>query len=720
MADRHGMALGRRGFLRVVALGTAGFAIGFDCGAAEDAASSAPDSPATFGDFVRIGSDDTVTVVIKHLDKGQGVTTGLTTIVADELDADWAQMRWAFAPADATRYHNLNWGPVQGTGGSSSIANSWQQLRLAGAAARAILVEAAASAWQVPAAEIVVAAGVLTHPGGRSARFGSLAAAAAALTPPAEPVLKTPAQFTFIGKHVPRIDSPDKTTGRAQFTIDQRLPGMLTAVVARPPRFGGRVQTIDDTAARAVKGVVDVVRIPRGVAVLADSTWAAIKGRDALQIEWDDSDAEQRGSQQLLADFRQLAATPGAAARNEGDVDAAFTGAAQVIEATYEFPYLAHASMEPLDALIALTDGGCEVWTGCQSQTSDQRAVADVLGLAPAQVTVHTLIAGGSFGRRAVPDSDFVVEAATIVKAIGGRAPVKLQWTREDDMRGGRYRPMCVQVLRGALDAAGQPVAWSQRIVTQSFLRGTAFEGMIQNGVDITSVEGARGLPYAIPNLRVDLHNPEAGVPTLWWRSVGHSFNGYTTETFIDEMAAAAGQDAVEFRRALLKDAPRHLAALDLAVAQAGTAPTGKGRGRGVAVHESFGSVVAEVADVVVDDDGRFKVERVTCAVDCGIAVNPDIVRAQMEGGVGYALSALLREAVTLDAGRVVEANFDRYRPLRIHEMPVVDVHIVPSDAPPSGVGEPGVPPLGPAVANALRAATGKPQHRLPLGERLA
>lgn len=707
--------LQRRDFLRVIALGSAGFAIGVELHAAD-----APATSTGFGDFVRIGADDTVTVVIKHLDKGQGVTTGLTTIVAEELDADWAQMRWEFAPADATRYNNLDWGPVQGTGGSSSIANSWTQLRRAGAAARAMLIAAAAAEWQVPAAELVVERGEVRDAHGRRARFGSLAARAAAIPPPAAPVLKDPAQFRLIGHHVPRIDSAEKSTGRAQYTIDVRLPGMRYAVLARPPRFGGKVKSFDARAARAVQGVVDVVEVPRGVAVLATNTWAAIKGREALVVDWDESAAETRSSAELFAEFKALAATPGAVARNDGDVAAAFAGAAKVIEATYEFPYLAHASMEPLDAIVALGEGRCEVWTGCQSHSGDQRALASLLGLEPAQVVVHTLFAGGSFGRRAVPDSDYVVEAATIAQAIGGSAPVKLQWTREDDMRGGRYRPMCVQVLRAALDAAGQPLAWQQRIVTQSFLRGTAFEGMIQDGVDVTSVEGARGLPYAIPNLQVDLHNPTVGVPTLWWRSVGHSFNGYSTETFIDELAAAAGRDPIEFRRALLADAPRHLAALNLAVERAGPAPTGKGRARGVAVHESFGSVVAEIAEVAVADDGSFRVERVVCAVDCGIAVNPDIVRAQMEGGIGYALSALLREAVTLEAGRVVETNFDRYRPLRFDEMPQVEVHIVPSTAPPSGVGEPGVPPLGPAVANALRAITGRPQHRLPLGERIA
>lgn len=706
------VALGRRGFLRVVGLGSAGFCIGWPVHAAGQ---STPDATHVFGHFVRVNADDTVTVVIKHLDKGQGVTTGLTTIVAEELDAAWDQMRWEFAPADASRYNNLKWGPFQGTGGSSSIANSWEQLRAAGAGARAMLVAEAAAAWQVPATEISVAGGVLTHPSGRRATFGQLAAAAARRTPPTELVFKSPARYTLIGHPLPRIDSAEKTAGRAQYTIDVQRPGMLHAVVAHPPRFGATVQGFDATAARAVPGVVDVVQIPRGVAVLARDSWSARRGRDALKVEWDERHAERRGSDALWQVYRDLAAQPGARARDDGDVDAAFAGAAKIVEATYEFPYLAHAPMEPLNAVCELRADVCEIWTGSQSQTTDQETVARITGLEPAQVVIHTLFAGGSFGRRAVPDSDYVAEAAMIARAIGGRAPVKLQWTREDDTQSGRFRPMAYHWLRAALDTDGQLLAWQHRIVTQSFLKGTRFEGAIRDGVDRTAVEGARGLPYRVPNCRVELHLAEVGVPTLWWRSVGHSFNGFATEAFFDEVAAAADRDAVAWRRALLADHPRHAAVLELAVTHAGPAPQGASRGRGVAVHESFGSCVAQVADVTVAEDGRLRVDRVVCAVDCGLAINPDIVRAQMEGGIAMGLGAALHEAVTLVDGAVVETNFDRYRPLRIDEMPAVEVHILPSTAPPSGVGEPGVPPIAPAVANALRAARGQPVRRLPL-----
>ena len=702
-------AVTRREFLQVVGLGAAGFLIGW-----APSALSADTSAPALNNFVRIGSDNTVTVIIKHLDKGQGVTTGLTTIVAEELDADWSQMRWEFAPADATRYNNLFWGPFQGTGGSSSIANSWPQLRTAGAAARAMLVAAAAAQWKVPASEISVAQGRVSHGSGQHATFGELAARAASQTPPTDPPLKDPAKFQLIGKPLPRIDTPEKTSGRAQYTIDVRRPGMLTAVIAHPPRFGAKVKHWDAAAAKKIPGVVEIVEIPRGVAVLAKDFWSARRGRDALVIEWDETRAEKRSSADLRKEFAALAEKTGAVARHEGDPEAAFAQAAKVIEATYEFPYLAHATMEPLNAICELRADACEIWSGAQSLTADQRVAAEITGLKPEQVIIHTQFAGGSFGRRAVMDSDYIAEAVMIAHAIKGRAPVKLQWTREDDMQAGRYRPMAYHRIKAGLDAQGELIAWSHRIVAQSFLKNTPFSGMIKDGVDGTTVEGARNVPYAVPNCQVEVHLPDVGVPTLWWRSVGHTFNGYVVEAFFDEVAAAAKKDPIEWRLALLKEYPRHRAVLELAVAKAGAKPTGKKQGRGVAVHESFNTLVAEVADVTINDDGTFKVDRVVCAVDCGIAVNPDIVRAQMEGGIGMGLGAALREAVTLREGRVEQSNFNTYQPLRIHEMPVVEVHIVPSNEAPTGVGEPGVPPLAPAVANALLAVTGKPHRRLP------
>ncbi|WP_269532124.1 xanthine dehydrogenase family protein molybdopterin-binding subunit [Chitinimonas sp. BJYL2] len=674
--------------------------------------------------FVRIGSDDSVTVLSKHLEMGQGTYTGLATILAEELDADWQTVRVEGAPANAAVYNNLNWGPIQGTGGSSAMANSWMQLRQAGASARALLVAAAAKDWGVPAAEISVKAGVVTHaPSGRKARFGELVATASTLQAPKEVKLKDPKDFTLVGKQkLSRRDSADKVNGKAVFTQDINLPGMLTAVVAHPPRFGAKLRGVDASAAKAVKGVVDVVTIESGVAVLAKGFWAAKKGRDALKLDWDESGAIQQGSSELRDEYTALLKQPGAVANLQGEPDAAFAKAAKVVRAVYEFPYLAHAAMEPLNCVISLGKEGVEVWNGEQFHTFDQGAIAAVFGLKPEQVKINTLYAGGSFGRRANPASDFVIECARIVKAIGGKAPVKMVWTREDDMRGGYYRPMYLHEAEAALDAQGKLIGWRQRIVGQSIITGTAFEGfMVKNGVDATSVEGAANLPYHVPNLRVDLHSPKKAVPVLWWRSVGHTHTGFAVETLIDEAALAAKADPVAFRLALLDKHPRHAGVLKLVADKAGWSkplkPGKKGekRGRGVAVVESFGTFVAQVAEVTVKADGSFRIDRVVCAVDCGTAINPDVIRAQMEGGIGFGLSAALHSAITLKGGQVEQSNFHDYPMLRINEMPRIEVHILPSGAAPTGVGEPGVPPIAPAVANALAAATGKRLSTLPL-----
>jgi isoquinoline 1-oxidoreductase beta subunit len=669
--------------------------------------------------FVRIAPDDTVTVVIKHIEFGQGPYTGLSTLVAEELDADWSQMRAESAPADVSKYANTLFG-VQGTGGSTAMANSYEQMRRAGATARAMLVAAAAREWGVAAREVTVSSGVVRHAAsGREARFGELAAAAAGLAVPDDVRLKDPSEFRLIGTDLPKLDTADKTTGAARFTMDVYEEGMLTAVVAHPPRFGSKVASVDASRARRVPGVVDVKTIPQGVAVYGRDTWAALKGRDALEITWDETGAETRSSAELFELYRATTTSPGAPAATRGDAAGALAGATRTIEAVYEFPFLAHAPMEPLDGVAVRTADGADVWMGSQIQTIDQAAFAEILGLDPARVRIHTELTGGSFGRRATPTGDFAREAAQALAGVEPGVPVKLVWSREDDIRGGRYRPIAVHRLRGGIDARGAVVGWDQALATQSILAGSPFEGLIQNGIDPSSVEGAADMPYAIPNLAVSLHTMELGVPILWWRSVGHTHTAYVVETFLDELLQAGGKDPVQGRLALLGSAPREAGVLQAVaeLADWGRRPP-EGRARGVAVHKSFESYVAQVAEVSRGDDGLPRVHHVWCTVDCGLAVNPNIITAQMESGIGYGLGAVLYDEITLETGGTVrERNFDRYRSIRINEMPAVDVRVIRSTAPPTGVGEPGVPPIGPAVANAWRALTGESVRRLPFAQ---
>jgi isoquinoline 1-oxidoreductase beta subunit len=716
--------MSRREFLKTGATLGAGLTIAFylPVGAARMMAGQGTGKPFAPNAFIRIAPDDTVTVIVKHLEMGQGVNTGLPTLVAEELDVPWEKIRVESAPADARLYNNLLWGPMQGTGGSTAMANSFEQLRRAGATARAMLIAAAADNWKVDASTLATQDGMVLHrPSGRKASYGNLADKAATMPQPAEVQLKPPKDFKYIGKQFKRTDSKAKANGSAQFASDLRLPGQLTALIARPPVFGAKVRHILADKAKAVPGVLTVVEVPQGIAVVATGFWSAKKGRDELEIEWDETGAERVSTAEQREQYLELLKQPGKVARNEGDAAQALAQAAKKLEATFEFPYLAHAPMEPLNCVVQLKEGGCKIWAGSQSQTGDQATAAKILGLQPEQVQIHTMLAGGSFGRRANPTSDYIAEAVSVAKATSHlNAPIHLMWTREDDLRGGYYRPMFAHAISGGLDAQGNPVAWRQRLVGQSIAADTAFEGaMIKDGVDVTSVEGASNLAYAIPNLHVELHSPKLGVPVLWWRSVGHTHTAFSTEVFIDELAVAAGKDPYEFRRGLLDQHSRHKGVLELAAAKAGwgkpLAPkSGARRGRGIAVHESFRSFVAEVAEVSVKPDGSFTVDRVVCAVDCGLAVNPDQVRAQMEGGIGFALSAALHSAITFMEGRVEQSNFNDYPQLRISEMPKVEVHIAPSEAAPTGVGEPGVPPLAPAVANALFAATGKRLRKLP------
>lgn len=673
--------------------------------------------------FVRVGADDIVTVIVKQIEFGQGPFTGLATLVAEEMDADWSKVRAEHAPADEKIYNNFAFGPVQGTGGSTSIANSFEQMRRAGAMARTLLVQAAANSWKVPANEITVEKGVIRHVKSRRAgRFGEFAAAAAALQPP-DPqtlALKDPAAFKLIGKDdgsVKRLDSAAKSNGTAMFTMDIHEPGMLVAVVAHAPRFGARVVSVDATRARAVPGVVDIKQVPSGVAVYAHSTWPAIRARELLKITWDESAAEKRGSEQIIEHYRALAQKPGVLAAEHGDPQTALAGDG-VIEAEFVLPYLAQSPMEPLDGYLRWDPQGAQARYGCQLQTPDQQAIAKVLGLPAERVAIETLIAGGSFGRRAQQDQQFAVELAEVAKAIGPGRPVKLVWTREDDIKGGYYRPIFVHRLRGVV-REGKIAAWTNTVVGQSLIKGTPFESFgYKDGLDSQMVEGASELPYEIPNFHCDAHIADVGVPTLWWRSVGHTHTGFVVESFVDELLQAAGKDPVAGRLEMMGKAPREAGVLRAVAALAkwnGPGPV-NGRARGVAVVKSFNSYVAQIAEVSIGDGGVPRVHKVWCAVDCGVAVNPDVIRSQMEGGIGYGVGHALFGEITLDAGRVVQSNFDTYRSLRIHEMPEIEVTIVPSTEKPTGVGEPGVPPAAPAVANALARLPGRARpRRLPL-----
>ncbi|NUO75713.1 MAG: xanthine dehydrogenase family protein molybdopterin-binding subunit, partial [Lysobacter sp.] len=568
----------------------------------------------------------------------------------------------------------------------------------------------------VAAADVSTANGVASA-GSQRARYGELAAAAAELpAPKGAPALKDAKDWKLIGKPTKRLDSPEKITGRAKFGMDVQFDGLLTAVVARSPVFGGKVKSFDAAAAKAVAGVRDVVQVPSGVAVIADHYWAAKLGRDALKVDWDLGPNAGLDTVKLREEFRKLAATPGAVAAQAGDAAGALAKAGKPFEAEYNVPYLAHAPMEPLNCTVKIDGDGCDIWTGTQFQTVDQQVAAGILGLKPEQVRIHTMFLGGGFGRRATPTSDFVSEAVQVAKAAG--KPVKTVWSREDDVRGGYYRPMYLQQARVALDAQGYPAAWEHRMVGQSIITGTPFEAaMVKNGIDATSVEGVADSPYLkdLPHHRVELHSPKTGIPVLWWRSVGHSYNAFVMEGLIDELAHAAGKDPVEYRRALLKAHPRHLAALNLAAEKAawGT-PVEKGRGRGVAVHESFGSYLAQIAEVSVEN-GAIRVHKVVCAIDCGLAVNPDGVRAQMESGIAFGLGAALHSALSFQDGRVQQSNYHDYQVLRLNEMPQVEVHIVPSTERMGGAGEPGTAPIAPAVANAVFALTGQRLRELPL-----
>ncbi|MEP7083470.1 MAG: xanthine dehydrogenase family protein molybdopterin-binding subunit [Betaproteobacteria bacterium] len=669
--------------------------------------------------FIRIAPDNSVTIIVSKLEFGQGVLTSLPMLVAEELECDWTKVKSEHAPVAAV-YDHPAFG-IQMTGGSQSVASSWEQLRTVGAQARTMLVQAAANEWKVPVSECRAEKGEVIHTSGKKLAYGQLADAANKL-PLAENVkLKEAKDFKLIGKSTKRLDTLAKSNGSAKFGIDVKFPGMLTALVARAPMFGAKVKSFDIEDAQGIPGVRYVAEIPSGVAIIATSFWAAKKARDKMKVVWDDTGAAKISSDALRAQYLEMAKTPGAKVKQAGD-PMAIKSAAKTIVAEYDVPFLAHAPMEPLNCTVLLTADACSIWAGTQFQTVDRGAAAQVAGLPPEKVQITTMLAGGGFGRRAVPDSDWVVEAVHVARVVrrataAGKEPpaVRVVWTREDDIRGGYYRPAYVHRVEAGLDKDGRVMAWNQVVVGQSILTGTPFEAMmVKDGIDSTSAEGAME-GYTIPNVSVTLHSPKPGIPVLWWRSVGNTHTAFVKESMLDELAAAAGKDPLAYRKSLLPAGSRELGTLTLAAEKAGWgSPLPAGRARGIALHESFGTFCAQVAEVSMEGK-KIKVHKVVAAVDCGIAVNPTGIVAQVESAIVFGLSAALSGAITFKDGQVVQSNFHDYAPLRIGDMPLVEVHIVPSSAAPSGVGEPGTPPIAPAVANALFALNGKRLRSLPL-----
>ena len=647
----------------------------------------------TLNRWLRIAADGTVTLVIDRSEMGQGVTTGLAMLAAEELEIDLRQLRTEFAPAHPD-YCNAMLGE-QVTGGSTSVRAAWRPLREAAAQTRERLVAAAAAAWGVPRKDCRAEHGAVVHAAtGRRSGYGDLAERAAAQKVPSSVRLKRPDAFRLIGTPQPRLDLPEHITGRAMFGSDVSIPGMLMAVVARSPVFGGRVKAVNAGRTRAVEGVREIVKLESGIAVVAESVWSALRGREALEVTWDEGPQAAVGSAEISQRFARASARKGQTERDDGDVDAALRKAATVVEAIYETPYLAHATMEPMNCTALVEADGCDVWAPTQAQTEAQRIAAEAAGLPPESVRIHTTFLGGGFGRRL--DPDFVDEAVRIAKVVG--RPVQVLWTRDDDMRHDHYRPASHTRLRAGLDKRGAPLAWFQRIVGPTL----ALDGV--------------HLPYAIPSIREEHVMVDPGIPTGPWRSVGASQNAFVIESFIDELAQATASDPFTFRQKLLRRAPRHRAVLELAAEKAGwTTLLPQGRYRGIAAYHSFGSYVAQVAEVSIKPAGAISVHRVVCAIDCGVAVNPDLIAAQMEGAIAFGLSAALKGEITIERGRVVQANFKDYPILTCPEMPQVEVHIIARQDEPGGVGEPGVPPIAPAVANAVFAATGRRIRRLPL-----
>ncbi len=716
MKTTTGQNLSRRQFLKEASALMGGLVIGFylpNKGGRAFAAEAPPEQVYPPNAFIRIATDDSITIVVNKSEMGQGVYTSLPMLIAEELEADWSRIRVESAPVAAV-YNHTGFG-MQMTGGSSSIPSSWEQLRRVGASARILLIRAAANQWGVPESECHAENSQVIHAkSGRESSYGKLAEAAARLPLPDHVELKDRTDFKLIGKSVKRLDTPEKINGSAQFGIDVYLPGMLTVLIARSPVFGGKVRRYDATEARKLPGVQGIYQVPSGIAVAASGFWPAKTARDLLNIEWDEGAGAELSTPGMRAQYLDLAKTPGAVARRDGDTEQGFKTAHRLVTAEYEVPYLAHAAMEPLNVVVDLASDHCTIWTGTQAQTMDRNMAAKTAGLKPEQVQIHTTFLGGGFGRRANPKSDFVIEAVQVAMAVG--KPVKVVWTREDDMHGGYYRPMWSDAIEAGIAKDGKPLAWKHTIVGQSIVADTPFEGfMTHNGIDATSVEGAATLPYLIPNLQVELHSPKKPVPVQWWRSVGHSHTAFVVETMIDELAHLAGRDPIAYRLENLPADSRYRSVLQLAAKKAGWGKVKlpENHAYGVAVHQSFGSYVTEIAEVSLANS-KIRVHRVIAAVDCGMVVNPDGVAQQIESAIVFGLSAALHGEITLQKGRVMQSNFHDYMPLRFSEMPQVEVHIVQNDHSPTGIGEPGTPPIAPAVANALFALTGKRLRRMP------
>jgi len=719
--------ISRRTFIKATALAVGGLVIAFSIPNAKrfalpgisiaNAGEDEKKLPAPNA-FLRIDTDNTITVMLAHSEMGQSIWTTLPMLIAEELDVDLNKIKVMHAPA-APEYIHTAYG-IQITGGSSTTWSEFDRYRQVGALSRALMVSAAAQKLGVTAGSIKTDNGFAIS-GNQKISYGDLVEAAAKLETPKAVTLKQPKDWKIIGKATKRLDGPEKINGTAIFGQDVHFDGLMTAMVTRSPVFGGSVKSYDASAAKKIKGVQQVVQVPSGVAVIADNYWAAKQGRDALKVEWDLGPNASLDSKTLLSDYRKLAATQGLPAAKAGDIKSSAAKVTKTVEAEYVLPYLAHSPMEPLNCSVKISKDACEIWTGTQMPGIDQQAAAKILGLKPEQVKVHTLFLGGGFGRRANPATDFVSEAVQVAKAAG--VPVKTVWSREDDVKGGYYRPMFLHKAKVGIDAKGLPLTWEHTAVGQSIMLGTPFEAyQIKDGVDATSVEGVADSPYikGTPNHLVSLHTPKTGVPVLWWRSVGHSHSAFVMESLIDELAHTAKKDPLEYRRALLKDHPRHLAALNLAAEKASWGkPLAKGIFRGIAVHESFGSFVTQIAEVSVSK-GEVKIHRMVCAIDCGLSVNPDSLKAQMESSISFGLGAAMQSEITFKDGMVEQSNFHDYKVMRMADMPKVEVYIVQSTEKMGGVGEPGLPPVAPAVTNAIFAATGKRIRSLPIGNQLA